>query len=345
MKELIILILTFHVITCKSIKKNLIIGAIGNLSWKKLKPFFYSLYKANFQQYECVMFVINVSNHTIYKLKSIGVKIFQFPKKYYGMKINNVRYKLYEEYLRDKLDKYNIVLHVDVRDTFFQREFFQIYNKKGPFIGFALEDENITEKVNGEWMMNQYGLKIYEEIKYEKAICSGTIWGTVDKFYDLVQNIWEEIIIKSPYNKSIHDQTATNYIIYHKKMFKDFIITTDNYKGDILSLGEAQNRSLYYDFEDNVLDYSGKIKVAVVHQYDRIPELIKKVQKKFSSEKDDNFKLNSVIEYNPNNINVNKISFFLIIMILSLIMVFVIKLYKNLYYMKNIKNEKKHFLT
>ena len=163
------------ILACNSIKKNLIIGAIGNYKWQIIKPFFVSLYKANFQQYDCVMFVYNVPNITITKLKSIGVIVFQFPKKYHGMKINNVRYKLYEIYLSDKLDKYNMVLHVDVRDTIFQKEFFQMYDNKGPFIGFALEDENITEKINGKWMRNQYGIKIYEEIKYERAICSGTI--------------------------------------------------------------------------------------------------------------------------------------------------------------------------
>ena len=41
----------------------------------------------------------------------MGVIIHQIPEKYKGMKINNVRYKLYEEYLSNKLDIYNMVLH------------------------------------------------------------------------------------------------------------------------------------------------------------------------------------------------------------------------------------------
>jgi len=291
-------------------KKNLIIGAIANYNWQKIEPFFVSLYKANFQNFDCVMFVFNLSSNTLDKLNSNGIITYKFPKKYKGMKINNVRYKLYEDYLSNKLDKYNIVLHVDVRDTFFQKNFFQIYENKGSFIGFAIEDKNISEKTNAEWMKNQYGIQIYEEIKNERAICSGTIWGTADKFYELTKKIWKEIELKSPYDIKIHDQTATNFLIYYKKLFKDCMIKTDNYKGVILSLHFAKNTNLSYDSEDNLLDYNGKIKVALVHQYDRLPKLIEKVKKKYCYSSDYSFNLNSSLSntMKANKFNISKVT-------------------------------------
>ena len=68
-------------------------------------------------------------------------------------------------------------------------------------------------------MKHQYGVKIYEKLKDERIICSGTIWGTPDKFLELARSIWEEINLISPFDVEVHDQTATNYIIYYKKKF------------------------------------------------------------------------------------------------------------------------------
>lgn len=283
-------------IILNSNKKNLIIGAIENYNWDKIKPFFISLYKAKFRNYDCVMIVNNICQNTLDKLRALRVITYILPNQYKGMKINNVRYKLYEKYLKDKLDKYNLVLHVDVRDTYFQKNFFEIYENRGSFIGFALEDKNITEKINAKWIKYQYNKDIYEAIKNNRTICSGTIWGTVDKFYELTKNIWSEIVSKSPYDRSIHDQAATNYLIYYKKMFADCILTTDNYEGIILSLNFAENISLTYDLEDNILDYNGKKVVAVVHQYDRLPKLAKKVKLKFNDINDYKFNLKTIQE-------------------------------------------------
>ena len=108
-----------------STKKNLIIGAIKSYEWKAIKPFFVSLYYSNFRETDCVIFALDISKKTLDKLQSIGVIVQNFPDKYRYMKINNVRYKLYEEFLRDKLDKYNMVLHADIRDIFFQKDIFQ----------------------------------------------------------------------------------------------------------------------------------------------------------------------------------------------------------------------------
>jgi hypothetical protein len=82
-----------------------------------------------------------------------------------------------------------MVLHVDIRDTYFQKDFFKYYKNKKHFIGVALEDGNMTDKISSSWMKNQYGKEIFEELKNKTIICSGTIWGTVDKFLELTKNI------------------------------------------------------------------------------------------------------------------------------------------------------------
>ena len=318
-------------IKCNLIKKNLIFGAIKGYDWEIIKPFFISLYKANFKECDCVIFVCDISKNTTEKLKSMGVIIHQIPEKYKGMKINNVRYKLYEEYLSNKLDIYNMVLHADVRDTFFQKDLFQLYENKGSFIGISFEEGNISEtNYNSKWMKAQYGDKIYEILKNEKIICSGTIWGTVDRFYELVQNIWEEIVKKSPYDFSIHDQTVTNYLIYHKKLFKNNIITSDIYTGPVMTVGLAMGKEYPYDIEDNLLNIKDKFKASVIHQYDRIPKLLQIVEKKYGSQNETKFNTSHLKIVNSKKIVINSsekenFQFLLIGMISCLIIRFILK--------------------
>ena len=123
--------------------------------------------------------------------------------------------------------------------------------------------------------------EIYEELKNRTTICSGTIWGTVDKFLELAKNIWKEVEKKSPYNFSIHDQTAEAYLIYNKNMFNDCVVTSDIYSGPIMTVG-LSNKNFSHDFEDNLLNFHGDI-AAVIHQYDRKPKIVEIVTKKFNN--------------------------------------------------------------
>jgi len=99
-------------------KKNLILGVIEYYSWGTIYPFFVSLQKAGFNNCDCVMFVDRIGQETINKLKSFDVKVIQIESSIYT-KIINYRFKLYEDYLRNNLDKYNLVLTIDVRDSCF----------------------------------------------------------------------------------------------------------------------------------------------------------------------------------------------------------------------------------
>ena len=129
---------------------------------------------------------------------------------------------------------------------------------------------------------HQYGEEMYEELKNKTIICSGTIWGTVDKFYELSKYIWAEIKSKSPYDINIHDQTADNYLIYHKKMFNDCIISSDIYSGPVMTVAilEGKGKEFLLDSENNILNFNGQV-AAVIHQYDRFPKLAKIVRKKY----------------------------------------------------------------
>ena len=68
-------------------KKNLILGAVANYTWETIEPFFISMMKANFEYCDYVMFISGLSNTTIEKIHSLGVKTYEIPE--------NFNYKLF----------------------------------------------------------------------------------------------------------------------------------------------------------------------------------------------------------------------------------------------------------
>ena len=160
-----------------------------------------------------------------------------------------------------------MVFHADIRDTIFQKDIFKIYENNHRFIGLSLENANISERINADWMKRQYGKEIYEELKDKQVINSGVIWGTTKEFYELVKNIWNEIEAKSPYENWVQDQTATNYIIYHKKILNDCIIKNNMKTGPVIVVGFANPsvNNFTFDKEYNLLNFNKDDIAAVVH--------------------------------------------------------------------------------
>lgn len=105
-------------------KKNVILGVIINYNWAKIAPFFISFKEARFKNCDCVMFVEGLSQNTINKIESFNVKIIKI-KRTIKARVINYRHKLYEEFLRNNIDKYRLVLSIDVRDSFFQKDIFE----------------------------------------------------------------------------------------------------------------------------------------------------------------------------------------------------------------------------
>ena len=296
-------------------KKNLILGAVANYRWEIVQPFFKSFEAVGFENCDCVIFVAKIPESTINKIQSCGVIVKYFPKEYENMIANKIRYKMYLDFLNENKDKYNLVLHVDTRDSIFQQDFFQYYDSKKSFLGIALEEGLMNERYNKEWFIYAFGEDLYKKVENERIICSGTIWGTVDIFLQLTAQMWEKV--KSGcYNLKWHDQTMFNYIIYVEKMFDDCLIKNENKDGNILTLALGRNISL--DSEGNILNKKGEI-AALVHQYDRLKYIRQKVRKKFCIEG----KVNLTKIYKKKGKFIN-IKTFIIFLLFSLIIIIIV---------------------
>ena len=259
-------------------KKNLIIGIIQAYSLDTILPFFNSILYTHFYNCDIVMFVRNVSQILIRYLKGIGVYVYEISKEYKKVPAINLRWKMYIDFLKERKNEYNIVFSSDVRDTFFQKDVFKIYENHEPFLGVAIEDGTLNEEVNKKWIIDFVGEEIHKEIKNEKIICVGSIWGTLDKFLEFSSIFWEKLLI----NHQNVEQGIANYLFYYKKIFQDCIVKSDN-SGPIMTLALTKPENIILDKENNILNFKGEV-AAVIHQYDRNHDLTVKVINKYCLE-------------------------------------------------------------
>ena len=286
-------ILNSDVKTIDNSKKNLMITSVSNYNWNNIAVFFKSYQKVNFENTDFVVYVHNVTEKTIEKMKSCGAIVYPFPDEYKTVNVINSRWKLYSEYLKNNPNKYNLVFTGDSRDIIFQRDIFKVYKDiKKPFLGLAIEDGFISqEPLNKIWVIDAYGEELFNTIKDKRIICLGTIWGTADKFLEFVDTMWNILSSEWGVKGKVIDQGVGNYIVYHDKMWNDCIIFSENRDGPVMTLALTNRAFINLDSDNNILNVIGEV-ASVVHQYDRkeditkitknkyCPELIEKIEKK-----------------------------------------------------------------
>ena len=263
-------------------KKNLILGGIRSLDWPLIKPFFASLFDTNITNCDIVIFSKKLSSEVTEKLNNLGIILQEIPDEFNKLSVPDVRFVLYERFLRDKWEKYNLILSVDIRDAFFQKDIFKYLEnniKKKSFLGLAIEDGNLTEKSNKRWLTRIYGNETFEAIKNERVICCGTVWGTADKFYEMSYDMSVELNAKFPLNIFVHDQPVLNYFVYYLKKYKEHIIFSDNF-GPVMTIGTSKRENLTLSSDGILLNYKGEI-LALIHQYDRFRYISKEIKKKY----------------------------------------------------------------
>jgi hypothetical protein len=280
-------------------KKNLLIGAVRNYNWSIIEPFFESFKKAGFKNCDFVVYFDGMNEFTINKIKSYGVITYKIQKKYKKKRIIYCRWKIYEEFLKDKGDKYNLVFTADFRDVFFQKDVFQYYDFNKSYLGIAIEDGFLSERISKMWLISAYGENLYKTLRHKRIICIGTVWGTVDKFTELSRIMWKKLNSKwALRNKIVFEQALFTYLIYYAKLFHDCLIKSDNKNGFVMTIGLTNKTDIRLDNEKNVLNGEGKI-AAVIHQYDRKDFIVRIVKNKFCQNKMKkiNF-LNEIKNYN-----------------------------------------------
>ena len=95
--------------------------------------------------------------------------------------------------------------------------------------------------------------------------------------------MWEKLDSEWFLRLNVIDQAVGNYIIYHDKIFDNCLIKSENKDGPVMTLGLYDKAKIFFDLDDNIVNGEGKV-AAVIHQYDRIPQIVQKVINKYCPE-------------------------------------------------------------
>ena len=265
------------------VKKNLIIGAVKNYNWQIVAPFFRSYQNAGFENCDCIMYVANMPEEAIAKIKSCGVIVYPIPEKYLNLSLINYRWKLYEDYLNENDGKYEFVLTADIRDSIFQKDLFKLYENHKPFLGISKEDLYLSESMNKEWIETAYGVDVAKSLRNKRILCIGTLWGTVDKFKEASDILWKKLGSEWAIKLKVIEQGVFNYLIYVEHFLSDYLVVSDNESGPVMTIGTTHYKYITFDSCDNILNEKGEV-AALVHQYDRKPYVIRKIINKYCPE-------------------------------------------------------------
>ena len=104
------------------------------------------------------------------------------------------------------------------------KEFYikRYYENNKSILVLALEDDNLSEGVNKNRIIEAFGENVYKTIENETIICSGVILGSSDKILEFNSMIWK-VLNQSSYSREYWaDQYEVIYLIYYQKLFQNF---------------------------------------------------------------------------------------------------------------------------
>lgn len=191
------------------------------------------------------------------------------------------RHFYYVEYLKEEVLKDGncpTVMLTDSRDVIFQRDPDPLAD--GVDVEFALEDSLIcNEKKNRKWIAGLFGEEIATELEQYPVSCAGTTLARGRVILDYLGKMTDTLLKNRPLvcRRTCYDQGSHNQIVRkgnlpnpaYNEPFSDRIATL------------AVTADLKVAFEGDFVLIKGKAP-AVVHQWDRHPELAEFVTKTYA---------------------------------------------------------------
>ena len=263
---------------------NLILGIVDNYHFYEISHFLMTLRQAGFAGHACLFAGPGISRRTRARIERFGVELIPYREQFpfiasphpdnltalpSPIHIYNYRHFLYYDYLLKHGGRFANVLLTDVKDVVFQKD---------PF-DFAIGDrlhvamENIEIPIGdcpwtAPWILAGYDPQVLEQVEKEPMSCAGTSLGPVPAVQRYLRAMLGEIVrMKDPVECA--DQAAHN-VLLHRGAFEP-VERLNNFEGPVLTVGSEPR----YQFDDHqrLVNRDGSV-IAVVHQYDRHPELV-----------------------------------------------------------------------
>lgn len=283
--------------------KTLVIGNATGYDWNKVKFWVNSLKKTGFSG-DIALCVSNVEASTIQKLNDEGVIPFAYGTEredgsYYlpndGTAPHVVRF-FYMWLVLDKLSGYDQVIATDVRDVIFQRDpTVELPPEKNLIVsseGMAYKDEPWGYKN----LYDAYGPFFRNMLKDKTIYNVGVVGGRYEHVKNLFLNIFLmsinrpiQVVDQASYNVILHMMTPQNELLVDPRAWAIQLGTTpqavlEGTSGDLaylvrngkISADDYQKSyygPLFNDYGGRVCNLSDVEEFAIVHQWDRVPEL------------------------------------------------------------------------
>lgn len=277
------------------IVRDLIIGCSTNYDWSKLKYWINSINKSGFQG-DKVIILMNCDKETVSKVVESGFNIVGMKKDDVGnltyssnMPVHTERFIHIYNYLKDK--DYRYVITTDVKDVIFQKNPIEFLEKEcvDKNLVFASESIRYKDEPWGDQNLREtFGPYIYEQFKNNEIFNVGVLAGHGYAIRDLALNIFVSCLNRPI---PICDQSTFNFMI-SQNPYTSLSKYTRSEEGWAAQLGTTGDPSKASQFDPLLLESKPKLEndivttstgeqFYIVHQYDRVPEMKKILEKKY----------------------------------------------------------------
>lgn len=290
-----------------SLKKPLIMTFAHGYQWTDLSVFFNSLAATGYDG-DVVVFASRLPEDTMERMKAAGAtvipvwlplfhlrNVFLIPgwapwrllfrllpfyrtRRWLSKLVFNImcaRFAHFQHYLSENIERYSHVMVTDIRDVCFQRNPFE-QPLPGDIVSF-LEIILIGNGVNRKWLAEAFGNTVDPGLYEKEVSCAGVTIGnstSMMQYLELMLDGLQKVERMTPVAGV--DQAIHNEIFHHNRITGSVLLGNGNALCNTMGHGDP----LSLDTDANVLDTNG-VKVAVLHQYDRIPEVAKPKLERF----------------------------------------------------------------
>jgi hypothetical protein len=276
--------------------KDLIIGASTGYTWDTLKYWVNSINQSGFDG-DKVLVLMNCDRETTIKVADAGFTIIGFEQdaqgnlvyKHEGIPVHVERFiHIYEHLCRTD---YRYVITTDVKDVIFQKNPIKFIEENIGDKNLMFASESILYK-DEAWgnqnLLETYGKYIYDKFKDNEIYNVGVLAGTGSAMRDLCINIFTAAINRPI---PICDQSTFNFMI-SQHPYTDTSKYMKSEDGWACQLGTTGDPSKIEQFKPYLLEKTpifedGKVwtshgyEFTIVHQYDRVPEWRKVIEKTY----------------------------------------------------------------
>jgi hypothetical protein len=253
---------------------ELVLGIAGGLSEAETLPFVRSLVATGFAG-ELLLFLHRAPPGlaTVLRRGGADVREVELEGVPDPLSYNLVRYGLFAEELRDRPEATRVLVS-DVRDVLFQRDPFAVL-PPGP--GLHLFLEHASKPIGrclwtSSWIRFRYGDAALPPLAELPVVCSGVALGDLASMRGYLATVAREIDprLRATNYMAGYDQGIVNRLCHRGEI--PGLLLHPYASSPVLHLGNAPPGSVRVGASGEVQNDDGAV-VAIVHQYDRHPEL------------------------------------------------------------------------